>query len=232
MKKTIIALMALAGVAMGAETITIESSDWNQLEDNKGYTLDLSSKPIDLTADNWVLTLTMDVVAGTATNQWGSGAISTGSNPLGGFYDYYAMEANNSADGLQSYITKGGEVRFVGGGICKGTLGLTPTTDAAPIGTIDANKKVTLVYTLTRTGENTTLSITADGTAIAKEITLSNEKCKWDHTVSTLSSTLTDTQTAAGWTLASGSFTIVPEPATATLSLLALAGLCARRRRA
>ncbi len=220
MKKTLIALVACTSVAAAAVTghdgnYTFTADDWEK--SGNDYILTLSGTGFDLSGTSWELTYTFNALSGTGVNQWGTNAFANGTN-TGGNYGAYK-------NGIQSYIAVGGDVRFLGGGF-------ESNGDAITLGKIATNKVVSLTYTITRTEAGTTLVVKADNTQLGSSTITDNSK--WNNvTLTKLCTNISDSQINKGWSLASGSFKIisVPEPTTATLSLLALAGLAARRRR-
>ena len=220
-KKTFAAFVALAlgGLAMGAQT-TIDFS-FSQASDV------ITFDSISLNQD-WTLTLNLTTTVTSGFNQWGTPIIST------------ENDATAATQLLQVYAGVAGDSMVVkpnrGDDNCKVTLG----TDAHQAWKATSAKALVLGYDAE--AKTLTFNVTDGiGTLIADKtwtsISFVDSKTKTDKILTQLKTGISaDMVTSQGWTLPSGSFTYgkadaVPEPTTATLSLLALAGLAARRRR-
>lgn len=219
MKKTILSLFILAGVA-SATPLTFDSTDWTK--SGSYYTLNLGTEALDFTQENWTLSITLTLDTKSSTNTWGSSVITTGTNPFpdGVFSDglqFYVQDKGNGGD------RKVGQVNVKGSGL---------TSDAGTA--MDMSTLLTsgtYTFTVERTGDSTVYSVTDSNGAVCGSKTVD---ASWNNVMPTsFVTSINDTQLSNGWTLPSVTFTtpVVPEPATATLSLLALCGLAARRRR-
>ena len=209
MKKTIVALMALAGVAM-AESLTLTSPAGGSLTTSNAW-LAWSDDVAELTS--WELSFTLNVQRD-------------------------ALSALNLAvlsdSGIQFAIDPDGSVELYGGSV-------TSTNSAANfVSAVKTDTAITLQYianeengdiiggTLKATSGSNVLSVdltheltltSGDSGSIRLWTNSGNEQYS-NITLSKLSNNVITTPAPAA-----------PEPTTATLSLLALAGLAARRRR-
>ncbi len=233
MKKTLITLAALATSVASAATVTDTYTAANFSTDasnNDGSWKVLSlTNTLDNTCD-W--TLTAVITIGTDTyNTHGTPVLTTGADVF-------------STSGLQVYFTNKDyqgtvehplKTEWFGGEHEDNTLSGTHAGDV-----------ITLTYTFDKDG-GTAGSLHIDYTLQRGGYTYSDDGSTWytntdttnmaNLSISKLSTTI-GTAALEGWTLDSLTVTrtiedtpAVPEPATATLSLLALAGLAARRRR-
>ncbi len=216
MKKTLITLMALVGMASAATTIDAQFTTVPTTEDN-------------FWADDYVLTFTLAKEYDIAT----SGAI------VGA---YWGTQKNNNGDdpGLSAnavYLTassNGALTLNVGDGKLSSILGNTGTLDntitfTSARGTtftgVTIEKGVTYTLTVVGANQSMTPTLTWDGgtaTAAAYNGNMNGNTATMNYGVNpgiTIEVPPTPETPA------------IPEPATATLSLLALAGLAARRRR-
>ena len=249
MKKTIIALMALAGVSF-ADTITPMTSgdNWdygnnvgrgNAALDTNAGTLTLSGprwtqayavydiKDIKLTSETDTLKVVFTIQA-SDTDTLLTGAIvgSNGSMVMGhGAYNSFPAgiqygQTATTTDAFYHLQSSGGEA---GGikvpatnvpGVFAANTPLTLTTDIA----WDTSKNQ-FVATLSYGDNNTTMDTYDLGTTYTLE-----------KLIFSLDGDQSATMKISGVTVTS-KIAAVPEPTTATLSLLALAGLAARRRR-
>ena len=210
MKKTLIALMALAGVAAAAtEVDTISASYTNLVRKGECY------------ADSFTFTFTL-------TDDYSleeSGAVLgfyRGSDP-GNDYGYNAIVLGGSDDALTLTVGRG-----------KASNTVNDATGISADTTFTFQDNYTFATTIQK-GVEYTISFT-----------LKEEPNQWGGIAGLLTPVLTwgDSGSESGtqynggmngdaaFTVAVNSGTItIPEPTTATLSLLALAGLAARRRR-
>lgn len=219
MKKALITLFAFVGVA-SATPLTFDPTDWTK--PGNYYTLNLGNEALDFTQENWTFSITLTLDTEFGTNNWGSTVIATGTEPFpnGVFSNglqFYVQGKGNSGDRTV------GQVNVKGSGL---------TSDAGT--SMDMQTLLTsgtYTFTVERTGDSTVYSVTDSKGALCGSKTVT---ASWDNVMPTsFVTSINDTQLNNGWTLPSITFTtpVVPEPATATLSLLALCGLAARRRR-
>ena len=229
MKKTIITLLALAGLAAGeTATLTVgtdEASTWTS-----GVTFDLP--------DEAPLTLSLTSIAGAGALNNGSDFTSRGDNllsPKVGFkqreYDGYidltfTVTADNTTSGyvwqIDALTLNMKSVTSVGGNHAGGIGSMTVTL-------LSSDKSITLGSGVASLGANS-----AAGTAtieLTESISLENEETLTLRIARTAESTSSQGYLALTGGSVTYSSVLVPEPTTATLSLLALAGLAARRRR-
>ena len=204
MKKTLIALMAMAGMAFGAAENYIDAA----------FTT-APAKAGDFWAGNYVLTFTL--AADYSLEDGGSVVAFYRGSAVNDTYGYNAIVLGGTNEALTLTIGRGRAYNTVsdGTGINAGT---TFTFANA------ADDKVTFATSIER-GVEYTLSVTGGDQAMTPTLT-------WDGGSEALTSYKGNMNGNADLTYAvnPGSRPI-PEPATATLSLLALAGLAARRRR-
>ena len=234
MKKTIIALIALASIAM-AETADLKVGTTTESTWTSGVTFNLP--------DTTPLTLTFTSISG-AGNMVGTGFTSTGDNLLSpkiGFeknadnvIDYsayidiaFTLSADNSALESAVYqldvLTLNLKAVTSGGGSHSNGIGAMDILllDSANTETVFASA----TPSVSGTGTSATLTL-SNGIALDKEQSFVLRITRHNPTTA-----------AQGYVaITGGSVTYstapIPEPTTATLSLLALAGLAARRRRA
>ena len=224
MKKTLIALMALASVA-AADTYTSSTyKKQDQASDHYGFTLALAeSQWVDSTIPTYVTSVYLDSITLQTRN-----SNNSYSDIKIAVYEYTADSNVGTFLGLSSTesFVADTNVEFT----FDGSITLNPTTryqfmfvasdsTAETVDSYDEYKTKATRWGLALTNKNT----------VEGEYTHGNVPQGWG--------TYTN-GTVSGWqaqllpvvTIAT-STPIVPEPATATLSLLALAGLAARRRR-
>ena len=234
MKKTLITLLALSGLAIGetpAEyTDTYSAASWS----NGTLTL---NRGLDLSLDYWsieaTLTLTPDIGN---TSYWGTRFLYTSSAEQPSKNDFFlylgSMEKEGTPEDHPEWANYG-YVNFRGFGT---------RTDGTDIQIKDAqgNRLTfdgTYTFKLTRNDDKFNI-ITLD----EKQSIISNlefdASILGTGTISTLKSdVLVTNANVTGWaewtkpTVTISTVKPIPEPTTATLSLLALAGLAARRRR-
>ncbi len=201
MKKTLITLAALATSVACADTVI---NDTYTLADFEGNVLTLKH---DLTNNiDWTLDVTVTI--GTeGYNDWGT-TIIAGSSDM---FTYVSGGDGDFAGSFQVWRAVGADGRT------DIKLNSGSASDTHPTWTVGETYTFTIAYT----AEDKGLSITGEG--IDLSTTLSNPA-----TFTQLSSGAVG---KAGWDVTIKHTAVVPEPTTATLSLLALAGLAARRRR-
>ena len=221
MKKTLIALMALAGVAAAATsnydfnaTLDKLTQDWTDgtayeltftvaTNDFNGY---ISDAILTLGSNYYVMSQAGSYIGvSTKNNGLSNGTSDPGPNKSGSFNEgstLYTIESDSPVYGWVSVSASKGSAAY-------GVGGMT----------------VTVGYD----GADTSILLDFDGASeIDTMITLKGQEISasalqlGSHITGVSNATLTY----------AGATHVVPEPATATLSLLALAGLCARRRRA
>lgn len=215
MKKTIITLFALSlsGIAMGAQTT--KNFTFTSVSDV------ISFDSIDL-AQDWTLTLNLTTTVTSGFNDWGTPILSSENDPTA------------ATQLIQVYAKDAGDAIVV-----KANNGNDDYTASVGNNVQNAWKDTSVKnFVLNYDVETTTLTLnvtTQEGVSI-----VSNSWSSVSYTGKKLTQLKTgisqDMIQSQKWTLPSGSFTYgkddaVPEPTTATLSLLALAGLAARRRR-
>ena len=210
MKKPLITLLALASIAGAAQT----TIDFSFSSSSEVITFDSIAL-----AQDWTLTLNLTTNVTSAFNEWGTSILSTG-------------DINNAYQTLQVYAGSAGN---------KIVVKANNNNDNYIIeqDNWDAWKETsakTFVLDYDIDTYTLTFNVTgADGTAIASN-SWSGVKFE-DKVLTQFTTNISAGQVQNnGWTLPSGSFTYgkadsIPEPTTATLSLLALCGLAARRRR-
>ena len=207
MKKTLIALMALAGVAMGAV-----------VEDHLAIEAEFTTAPS--TAGNfwsadYVLTFTL---AQDYTLQHGGSVVA--------FYRGTAVNDNYGYNAITLGGTNDALTLTVGRGRVNNTLdnatgiGVNTTVSYQDNMTFETTIVKGIDYTLSVVGATGAMTPTlswVDAEGIAQSLTAASYN-------GNMNGNAADMVTAVNTEL-------IPEPATATLSLLALAGLAARRRR-
>ncbi len=149
-------------------------------------------------------TLTVDVTVGTAAyNEWGSGVLASGSS----------FTENSYSNGFQVWhaINDGTTLTKLNGS--------TETKLETPWSAGE-----TYTFNVSYVAETGVIRVTGAGFDASSTLTNAKELA----TITQLSSGVIGLE---GWSVAITQTASIPEPATATLSLLALAGLAARRRR-
>ena len=222
MKKTLIALMALAGVASAVEPAPYTGaalSAWldgaaETVTNNQKYVLtftlgdwysdNYSSGPFFKLTDNLVIRHETGRYVGLGTTQNGPDGSYASRNETGDSNIDLDTVNNGSADYSGWFYDSGTQNT--------GISGLTFTIDSSSAnGTIITMSNGTRTITLQKDGHTGITNL---------------DFVKADMIVSSASVVWGDASNVITYTAPS-----IPEPATATLSLLALAGLCARRRR-
>ena len=213
MKKTIIALMALAGVTYGATTGSefntelAEAITLNQYTYGQAFSVELSL----------YVKQHMDTNTGFlkfADNGWIA-------NQAHSYFGINTSDSNNITEVAGAYTKeiKGDNYTYTASSISPLWCQNTALNNSASRGSVWTNED-NLGVTIATDGKDSWVTITYDETSPIIDtwkftgVVLDAKKITLDSNLSVVSSTIS-----------------VPEPTTATLSLLALAGLAARRRR-
>lgn len=222
-KTTLICAATLSSVCAYAADIvtTIEPTAFvKDTETSKGIAT--LSEDFAQTATAWSIETTFTYKTDTAMNTYGTTILSTVSD----------LTANSYDGGLQVWANKTGTLIVKGCGFDNGTRGHYLSTAL----TADSRYTVVLDVVYNEIAKNYTTSLTlkgSDGVKIGNTAT-STYTFQESNVISHLY-TACGQGAATSWSAPSvtlkTSGVLVPEPATATLSLLALAGLAARRRR-
>ena len=251
MKKTLITLLALCGVA-SADTVTIapltSSEGWTlghqNTQKNKDAVLDTSAATLTLTDADWsrgygvytltdAITLTNEAdtltvsftINTTNLNSLVTGTLVGSGKAITLGHGSYSDKGKNGGNGIQSGISTDTTGVFYNMQ-ASNTGGVFVTPDKTVDDTFTANTPLTLTTTIEWDTEKSLFvaSLSYGSTS------LSSYDLGTSYTLDKLVFSLdgNSTQTVSGVSISAN---IVPEPATATLSLLALAGLAARRRR-
>ncbi len=260
MKKTLITLLALAGVA-AADAVTIapltSSEGWTVGHQNDDKTpnavLDTTAATLTLTSGDWsrgygvytladAITLTNEAdrltvsftINTTDLNSLVTGTLVGSDKAITLGHGSYADSDKNGGNGIQSGIsteTTGVFYNMQG----SGTGGVFVTPDKTVDNSFTANTPLTLTTTV---AWNTTKSQFVASLSYG-ETSLTSYDLGTSYTLNKLVFSLDGgkgtAQTVSGVSVSANIIPAspnVPEPTTATLSLLALAGLAARRRRA
>ncbi len=252
MKKTLIALLALAGVAVGADSTF-------SLDDALYTSTDGATITTDTTGDNAIsgdFTLTMTLNADAVKTIFGS----TSNRPT----YFYVDTTKNTYITLTNALNNTGFVgmsannlnSYVAGGTGDPTRrpmnseGSTPATnnfaDSSAGGNVKGKLSSLTDVVLTLTHDDTTSTSLYATLKFADNTTTqvwgTNTDLKWSNGIGIIESVIINSSYVKDTYLFKGKVdkdtafalnaaAIIPEPTTVTLSLLALAGLAARRRR-
>ena len=225
MKKTLIALMALAGVAMAAGTgeFYVPVSPSNHVDDfgAGNYSFDFVIDSTDVTyVENAITSLKGGSVLALYAGSYSGGSyytngfvlgvtdgaitLTVGRGTLSGLPDSTSPILSTTNLSISQYDYQNG--------------GMFASADGTPI-TLQVGKSYTIVnvseVVANDIKQNVSLYVTGESTALA--------------TVTYKGNMFGKANTISVW--GNATYNVVPEPTTATLSLLALCGLAARRRR-
>lgn len=236
MKKTIITLLALAGAA-GAEVTPTSIWSYDDYDLTQTGKIDLSSLNLSTAegADGYTLMLTF---SSDVSFSQGSGSIlwlsSIGATDTGNYTSSTGTlgyrSGNGYTAGLAMFNAANGssstdEVLWNGGGISHNNAAFGGTTIF-----MTSQGGVATLYELTSDGN---LKLTSQNEGLLSADVKSMWIGNWNTEGSNFSAGTADIALYSGvLTTSQMNSLMVPEPTTATLSLLALAGLAARRRRA
>lgn len=266
MKKTLIALMALAGVAVGAQNLTITSEttgNFDQLNGNNNNT----ECNISVTE-----TATIARIDGSGINNLTKITLTVAADSVFTITGYANLPFNNTSKTYNTSITLGDNSSFVVGGVLHLGSRNSSYTGIKQNSTITFGDGASItaqsVSTVASAGGTSTLTLTANFTS-NDMLGLADDALsgtRYERTLITTKNGLTNYSTGnisltaieeldlLGYknigtitnasALKVGEYgllyanntvklvgSVIPEPTTATLSLLALAGLAARRRR-
>ena len=241
MKKTIIALMALAGVTC-ADTINLLAEDWTT-----GSRLDRptwvknASGELTLTNSNWSQAYAICDLDTNMTGAWEfstsiyrfnssagisitlvglNQALTIGTKEYTSGTSFYGTTENVTANGynFKEALTdiSGTQVSNYSTG-AEGVFNYNQTAKIEASTALDADNNVILTLTLDGTADVTPYTTTIN---MGQGFTL-DKIVVWGD----------GANNASNWSVTEMTIRSIPEPTTATLSLLALAGLAARRRR-
>ena len=220
MKKTLIALMALAGVA-AAETLTFEVE-----RNQNAVTFALAEVTIQ---EILTLTYTDWTYSGGGNNNVGSW--QSPSNTA--YQNSFSPDAQLRSDTSDSWT-----MNFTVTNNTEKEITLTQFTfDAYGINGGGSDKNAVIPVTLTLGQVSTSINLAYGGSTTTGTLDLAGDNAitigaNETVTLALTMSNATSYNTYSGITAGSVTYTLpVPEPTTATLSLLALAGLAVRRRR-
>lgn len=228
MKKTLITLLSLAGVAMaGVDGNWAGNFSWGSGETPLTFTFTDGNSPLTIDSVSAVMTAVPSdadptpeaVTAVYKTTTYQAGTFTPDVNVGdGGTWTLTLNFTNNSTERMDITAITLGVFSFTGGGVSQGNDTERPiiiTMSGAMTGITNHTTKGAGTGSLEQVGlvMDDTLTLEA-GASIAL-----NFNVKENNTLGTFVG------------LTGATFSIIPEPATATLSLLALCGLAARRRR-
>ena len=220
MKKTIIAIMALASVAAADSVMSLEELTWNPLT---------VTTPANGTLASGNSAIDWSEATGNLTNSWELSFILDPSR-LSNEYLFGTVKGNSGADGYTLSITNAGAIALnqnKSNNVL--TVGSYTAADSAVAITLQYVKYVDAegnfdsgLFTLTVGNDSATYVVTDAANTV---FTKGSNNNVWTNggaeKLSGISVKYADAVVAPS----------IPEPTTATLSLLALAGLAARRRR-
>ena len=236
MKKTIIALLALTGVAFADDSFTLKTGLEYTAADGTKVLYDGTTNPNianthydkadwpggSVTAENLILTITLNEMFGVPQGIASDAAITLSSVALRG-------EKNWCMDEGRRYVISSGQ-NSISGLLAGAKDDLSQGSDITFDLTSFTNLTMESVLTITLLPQEGAGSATFSvGCADVKTLAGNNGSFAW--------SGVTSNRNISPWgnecplVTVKGSIINIPEPATATLSLLALAGLAARRRR-
>ena len=225
MRKTLIALVAMAGISMGAEGLVTDASEltWtaltlttpanNQLTSGNSA-IDWSEETGNLT-ESWALSFTLDP------------------SRVSSQYLFGTVKGSSGADGYTLSITSAGAI----------ALNQNKSNNVLTVGSYTADDSavaITLQFVkyvdeagADLSGEFTLTVGDASATYVVENFdnTVFNKGVNNNVWTNGGAEKLYDISLATAGCVTIASSPVVPEPATATLSLLALCGLAARRRR-
>ena len=225
MKKTLIALVAMAGISMGAEGLVTDASEptWtaltlttpanNQLTSGNSA-IDWSEETGNLT-ESWALSFTLDP--------------SRAENA----YLFGTVKGNSGADGYTLSTTSAGAI----------ALNQNKSNNVLTVGSYTADDSaVAITLQFVKYVDEAGAALSGEFTLTVGDASATYVVENFDNTVFNKGSNnnvwtnggaekLYNISLATAGCVTIASSPVVPEPATATLSLLALAGLAARRRR-
>ena len=251
MKKTLIALLALAGVASAAtpSTSVVTFNTGGENAGNYAYGVDWGTASYDThnetnptftTSDNVVLRLSTN----TANVYTTYSSYANPAAPTSVWTNQAAVDEMNTTLGTSLTLANidSAPLAYAGGGGAKITLTMNygnvyTAADPCTMYVLFAGTEGAVNnLTLTGLADGYTMEYaTATGTGYVSEATFADSarittlvKISGKFADETATVALTTTNATAGFGMVAY---MVPEPATATLSLLALAGLAARRRR-
>lgn len=241
MKKTIIALMALAGVACADTINPLTEGTWTTGSRLSRPTWVLADGSLTLTNSNWSQAYAIYDLDTNLTGAWkftsdiyrynsSAGftitlvgldkALAIGTKDYGSGTAYWGTTTNVTAKGY-SFQDALGDI--------SGTQ-VTTSTEAAE-GVFNYNQTAKIAAsTALDADSNVILTLSIDGTAVATPYTTTINMGK-NFTLDKISVWGDGANNASNWSVTGMTISSIPEPTTATLSLLALAGLAARRRR-
>ena len=220
MKKTIIAIMALASVAAADSVMSLEELTWNPLT---------VTTPANGTLASGNSAIDWSEATGNLTNSWELSFILDPSR-LSNEYLFGTVKGNSGADGYTLSITNAGAIALNQNKSSNVlTVGSYTAADSAVAITLQYVKYVDAegnfdsgLFTLTVGNDSATYVVTEETNTV---FTKGSNNNVWTNggaeKLSGISVKYADSVVAPS----------IPEPTTATLSLLALAGLAARRRR-
>ena len=220
MKKTIIAIMALASVAAADSVMSLEELTWNPLT---------VTTPANGTLASGNSAIDWSEATGNLTNSWELSFILDPSR-LSNQYLFGTVKGNSGADGYTLSITNAGAIALNQNKSSNVlTVGSYTAADSAVAITLQYVKYVDAegnfdsgLFTLTVGNDSATYVVTDAANTV---FTKGSNNNVWTNggaeKLSGISVKYADAVVAPS----------IPEPTTATLSLLALAGLAARRRR-
>ena len=203
MKKTLIALMALAGVAMADEHLAI-IAEFTQAPVQAG----------NFWSDDYELTFTL---AEDYTLQHGGSVVAFyRGEAIDNSHGYNAITLGGTNDALTLTVGRGRVFNTLNGAT---GIGANTTVTYQDKVTFDVTIEKGVTYTLSVTGANQSMTPTLSWTTAE----LGTQSVAADSYAGNMNGNAT--------IVSAVNTVMIPEPATATLSLLALAGLAARRRR-
>ncbi len=222
MKKTLIALACLSSCALaGTYTYTADSFSSTGAGNNASSLTLTETLTCDGTV-NWTISGTF-TVGSTASNQYGVALLASTTNPFadtysGGFQFYLAngTEQTTNKDKFQVKLNNTN----------KNTYAITQS---------DITSGDTVSYTLAYAADTSTLTVTLEFTDAETSAVTTRSAATTMSSDASISALSTSAAGLEGWTFGDITVTVtsaVPEPATATLGLLALGALALRRRRA